>query len=317
MKATVLVWLDDARPYHEAVEARGLADKVEILSLAEDETPTPELLSRLDAILGWRCPPGLLPKAERLRWIQTLSAGVERWLALPDLPDHVLLTCARGTHRIQMPENILGSLFLVTRNFPQILEDQRGRHWGEWVSLPLDGKVLGILGLGTIGREVALKANALGMRVIGTKRIAADLPAVERVYPPEKFETVLREADFVLLLLPVTPETREIMNAGTLRLMKPSAWLLNFARGALVVDEDLVAAVKGGTIRGAVLDVFRKEPLPREHPFWTTPNIFVLPHIGGDHPERDRLTAGLFAENLGRFLRGAPLLHVVSRERGY
>ncbi len=128
---------------------------------------------------------------------------------------------------------------------------------------------------------------------------------------------MLGASDFVLLLLPVTAATRGFMNAARLRAMQPSAYLLNFARGELVVDADLVEAVRARTIAGAVLDVFVTEPLPPEHPFWVTEGITVLPHIGGLHPERDRLVAELFVENLGRFLDGRPLLHVVDRERGY
>jgi phosphoglycerate dehydrogenase-like enzyme len=317
MTSTVLLWVNEVAPYLDAIETNGLTSQVDLQTVRVEETPAADLLSRCEAMLAWRCPPGLLLKAPRLRWIQALTVGVEQWLALPDLPPKVILTCARGTHQIQMPENILGALFLVTRQFPTILADQRERRWTQRVSEPLAGKTLGILGLGTIGREVALKAAALGLKVIGTKRTPGEVPAVERAYPPEGIEEVLATSDFVLLLLPATSETRGIVNRRMLTLMKPSAWLLNFARGDLIVDADLVEAVKGERIAGAVLDVFREEPLPPGHPFWTTPGIIVLPHIGGLHPERDHFVARLFADNLERFLSGQPLRHVVFRERGY
>ena len=155
------------------------------------------------------------------------------------------------------------------------------------------------------------------MRVIGVRRGGARVEGVERVYAPDRADEVLKAADFVLLLLPSTAETRGYMNAARLAQMKPSAYLLNFGRGDLVVDQDLVAAVKAGVIAGAVLDVFTTEPLPKEHPFWTTPGITVLPHIGGLHPERDRIVAGLWIENLRRFLDGRPLLQLVDRALGY
>ena len=132
------------------------------------------------------------------------------------------------------------------------------------------------------------------MRVIGTKRTPASVPHVDKVYTQEETDEVLGASDFVVLLLPTTPETRNFINKDRLRAMKPTAWLLNFARGALIVDADLIAAVQSKTIAGAVLDVFRKEPLPETHPFWQTEGILVLPHLGGGHPERPRLVAEIF-----------------------
>jgi phosphoglycerate dehydrogenase-like enzyme len=140
---------------------------------------------------------------------------------------------------------------------------------------------------------------------------------VAQVFPPERTREVLAASDFVLLLLPATPDTDNFMNAERLAMMKPTAWLLNFGRGHLIQDYDLVAAVKANQIAGAVLDVFRQEPLPADHPFWKTERIIVLPHLGGPHPQRDRFVARLFVENLGRFLDGKPLRELVDRKAGY
>jgi phosphoglycerate dehydrogenase-like enzyme len=216
-----------------------------------------------------------------------------------------------------MPENILGALFHLTKPFAAAQRDQETRRWTRHVSEPLAGKTLGILGLGAIGQEVARKAAALELTVIGTRREPRPVPHVARVLPPEGTAEILGAADFVLLLLPVTPGTRDFMDTARLAAMRPTAWLLNYGRGELVVDADLVDAVKRGVIAGAVLDVFRTEPLPEGHAFWTTPGIMVLPHFGGLHPARDELVASLFVENLRRFLGGQPLQHVVDRIRGY
>jgi phosphoglycerate dehydrogenase-like enzyme len=253
----------------------------------------------------------------RLRWLQALTAGVEGWLALPDLPAGLTLTCARGTHRVQMPENILGALFHLTKPYAGIALDQKDKRWRRRVSETLAGATLGILGLGAIGQELARKAEALEMRVIGTRRRPVPMPHVERVYGPADTDAVLAASDFVLLLLPVTPETRGFMNAARLKRMKPGAYLLNFGRGELIVDADLIEAVTARTIAGAVLDVFTTEPLPAEHPFWGTEGILVLPHIGGLHPGRDHIVAELFADNLRRFLAGQPLRETVDLARGY
>src|SRR5581483_4653404 len=216
-----------------------------------------------------------------------------------------------------MPENIIGALFYVAKPYAQAMENQKQAKWVRAVAQPLTGKTLGILGLGAIGQRVALIARTLGMRVIGTKRRPAAVPHVAAVYSPEQTGEVLRQSDFVVLLLPATPETDNFMDAQRLSMMKPSAWLFNFGRGHLIKDDDLVAAVKAGRIAGAMLDVFREEPLPAAHPFWRTERIIVLPHIGGPHPQRDRFVARLFVENLGRFLDGKPLKETVDRATGY
>jgi len=316
-KPVILFWAGDPTAYRAAIERAGLADRIEFHAAPMSAPPPADVFARCEAMLAFRAAPGVLPKAPRLRWIQALTAGVEGWLALPDLPESVALSCARGTHRVQMPENILGALFHLTKPYMAAALDQREHKWTRRVSSDIAGKTLGILGLGAIGQELARKAAVLEMRVIGTKRAPGPVPHVDRVYPPEGMAEVLGASDFVLLLLPVTAETRGIVNAKTLALMKPSAYLLNFGRGDLIVDDDLIAAVKARTIAGAVLDVFRTEPLPPEHPFWATEGILVLPHIGGNHPERDLVVAELFAENVRRFLEGQPLLHAVDRQRGY
>jgi phosphoglycerate dehydrogenase-like enzyme len=258
-----------------------------------------------------------LPTMPNLRWAQALTAGVEGWLALPDLPPGLTLTCARGTHRESMPENILGALFHITKPFAAIAEDQKKSLWGHRIATPLNGRTLGILGLGAIGQEVARLATALGMRVIGTKRRPAPMQDLAEVLPPDRTDDVLAQSDYVLLLLPATPETANFINAERLGRMKQSAWLLNFGRGHLIQDDDLIEAVKSKRIAGAVLDVFRQEPLPKEHKFWTTEGILVLPHIGGPHPDRDNIVARLFVENLRRFLDGQPLKELVDRAVGY
>jgi glyoxylate/hydroxypyruvate reductase A len=316
-KPLLLLWADGAAPYAAAIEAAGLAGRLRVEVVPHATMPDDALLAEAEALLSRGPPPGVLARMPKLRFVQALTAGVEHWLSRPDLRPDLALSCARGTHRVQMPENILGALFHITKPYAAIAGDNAAHRWTRRVSSTLAGKTLGILGLGAIGAELARKAAALEMHVIGTRRGSEEVPHVDRLYPPEATDEVLAASDFVVLLLPATPATENIMDAARLATMKPSAWLLNFGRGALIKDEDLVAAVRAGTIAGAVLDVFRTEPLPADHPFWAEEKITVLPHIGGLHAERDQMVATLLVENLHRFAEGAPLTQLVDRQAGY
>jgi phosphoglycerate dehydrogenase-like enzyme len=316
-RAHILLWTDNTTTYLDAIKAAGLADRVAIDSLPRKEKPSAEQLARTEALMAPAVPPGLLPSMPKLRWAQSMTAGVEGWLALPDLPKNLTLTCARGTHTESMPENIMASLFYVAKPLAIAASNKQAGKWVHTVAQPLTGKTLGILGVGAVAGEVARMAKAFGMTVIGTKRRPEKIANVDEVLPAERTDEVLARSDFLLLLLPATPTTDNFINAERLSRMKPTAWLLNFGRGHLIKDDDLIAAVKNKTIAGAVLDVFRQEPLPAEHPFWKTDGILVLPHIGGPHPQRDRFVAKLFVDNLGRFLDGTPLKEVVDRTAGY
>ena len=313
----VLLWNPSPAPYVEAIKAAGLADRVVVQTLAPGAKPSAEQMEQAEVLMAYTVPPGVLGAMPKLRWAQAMTAGVEGWIELPDLPPSLMLTCARGTHEESMPENIIGALLYVAKPYAAAAENQKSAKWVRTVPEPLTGKTLGILGVGVIGEKVARIASTLGMRVIGTRRRPEPVPNVQSVLPTERTDELLAQADFVLLLMPATRETENFMNADRLRRMKPSAWLLNFGRGQLVKDEDLVAAVKDKRIAGAVLDVYRQEPLPAEHPFWTTKGIVVLPHLGGPHPQRDKFVARLFVDNLARFLDGKPLREVVDRKLGY
>jgi phosphoglycerate dehydrogenase-like enzyme len=316
-RANILLWTDSTAAYLDAIKAAGLAGRVAIDTVPRKEKPSPEQLARTEALMAYVVPPGVLPAMPKLRWAQAMTAGVEHWLAMPDLPKKLVLTCARGTHRESMPENIIGALLYAAKPYAQAVENQKLRKWVQKPAQPLTGKTLGILGLGAIGQDVARIAALLGLRVIGTRRRPQPMDGVAEVLPPERTPDVLAQSDFVLLLLPSTPQTDNLIDAERLALMKPTAWLFNFGRGQLIVDDDLVAAVKAKKIAGAMLDVYRQEPLPAERPFWATEGIIVLPHIGGPHPQRDQIVARLFVDNLERFLDGKPLKEVVDREAGY
>ena len=316
-KPLMLLLYGNTKPYEASLAASGLADQFEIAAIAPDKGPSPDQLAEAEVLLAMSAPDGLIGRMPKLKWVQSLTVGVDHWLERKDLTPKHVLTAARGTHRVQMPENILGAIFHITKNYMAAALQQRDSKWVRRVSQPIAGKTLGILGLGAIGQELARKAAALELKVIGTKRTVEPVAHVDKVYAPEQIDEVLSQSDYVVLLLPVTDATNNLMNAARLARMKPDAWLLNFGRGHLINDQDLIAAVKSKVIAGAILDVFRTEPLPSDHPFWTTEGIMVLPHIGGGHPTRDRMVAELFTGNVRRYLAGEPLKEVVDRARGY
>ena len=316
-KPLMLLWVADSKHFQASLAEAGLADRFDIAHVVPGASATDEQLGRAEVMLAFGAPPGTLAKMPRLKMIQSMTAGVDGWMARKDLRPDLPLSAARGTHLPQMPENILGALFHITKHYATIADNQKQSKWVRSQSATLAGKTLGILGLGAIGADLARRAAALDMRVVGTRRTSEPVPHVERVYAPSATNEILGQSDFVVLLLPVTPHTESMFDRARLQKMKQSAWLINFGRGALIVDDDLVAAVKAREIAGAVLDVFRTEPLPSEHPFWQTPGITVLPHIGGGHPDRDKWVAALFTENVRRHLSGEPLKELVTREKGY
>jgi glyoxylate/hydroxypyruvate reductase len=315
-KPVCMIWLNEAQLFEQALAKARVPDHVEVRAFGVSDNIPDDVLARTEMLVAWR-PEACVQRMPRLRYVQAMTAGVDQWLASHVLNRNVTLCCARGTHRVSMPENILGAIFHLTKPYMAAALDQRDSKWSRRQSIPLSGKTLGILGLGAIGQELARKADALEMRVIGTKLRPQPLPHVAKVYAQDATDEVLAASDFVLLLLPPTPDTENFINAQRLKAMKPSAWLLNFARGALIVDADLIAAVRAKTIAGAVLDVFREEPLPSSHPFWQTEGILVLPHIGGGHPQRTAAVAELFAENAARYLTGEPLKSIVDKALGY
>lgn len=215
MPRQALLWVDNAEVFRQALEAAGLS--LDIQSFGRDEIPPAAMVRDIELMLAWQAPPGFLDHMPRLQWIQTPNVGVREWLERTDLRADIALSCGRGVHRVQMPENILGALFHITKYYWDYVLRQRDKRWGRHLSEPLAGKTLGILGLGTIGQELARKAEALEMRVIGTKRAPRALAHVEKVYGPEATDEVLAQSDYVLLLLSLTLETRGHHEHGALQ----------------------------------------------------------------------------------------------------
>jgi glyoxylate/hydroxypyruvate reductase A len=310
----VLVYHPDeteARAYAGLVRAPRRAVAVDVAWRPEDAAGP---IADAEILYAWKFPADLLARAPRLRWVQCMGAGVERFL-VPELPPRVAVTRAAGIFGPWMAEYTLGWCLWVTQRMERFRAQQRQRRWVEVNPLKLRGATLCVVGLGDIGRSIARAAHGLGMRVIGVTRGGRAAPPAERVYPAPAIRAALARADFAVLTLPLTPETRGLIGAAELAAMKPSAWLLNVGRGALIQEDALVRALRGRGIGGAVLDVFDTEPLPRSHPLWRLDNAVVTPHISG--PSTPPEIAPIFDDNLRRYLAGRPLRHRVDRRRGY
>jgi phosphoglycerate dehydrogenase-like enzyme len=288
--------------------------------VAEVERQAQHYLEPAEVLVGWlQLPRPARARAARLRWIQSLSAGIER--ADPELYRGVVVTNASGVAAPAMAEYVIAVMLMFAKAFPRMLRNQLAHRWDRRLeAFELSGKTCGIVGMGAIGGEVARRAKALEMRVLGLRRSTVPRPTdryADALLTSAELPRLLAESDYVVLAAPLTPETRHLIGSAELRQMKRTAVLINVGRGALVDEGALVTALREGTIRGAGLDVFETEPLPPESPLWEMENVVVTPHFsaGGDrYAER---AADLVCDNLRRYLAGEPLRNVVDLERGY
>ena len=312
---SVLVYYPDdaeARRYAALIRPpRGRVD-VHVAASADDAARVAPLV---DVIYGWKVPPAIYGKADKLAWLQVMGAGVD-WALVPELPSRVVVTRVPGVFGPWMAEYVLAWCTFVTQRVETYRAAQRDRRWIDTVlPMRLRGTTLLVVGLGEIGRTIARTASAVGMRVLGVSRSGAAVRGVDRVYRASALRRALPLADWVVITTPLTPATRGLIGPDELAAMKPSAWLLNVARGPIVNEAALVDALRRRSIAGAVLDVFETEPLPKEHPLWGLDNVVVTPHISG--PSTPEEIGPVFAENLRRFIAKRPLRHVIDRRLGY
>lgn len=260
--------------------------------------------------------------AGRLRWIQSPAAGVAG-LLFPGLRESgVTLTNASGIHGDAMAEHVVAVSIVLFRQMHVAIRRQAAHAWvkdDQSAFRTLRGRVMGVVGLGSIGTAVADRAAALGMDVVAVRRnVDAPRPAfVSAVHPPAELDAVLAESDVVVLTAPLTADTRGLIGGGQLRRMKRDAILVNVARGKLIHEGELAAELARGTIAGAALDVFEHEPLAPGNPLWDLPNVIVTPHTSGFRDNYWTLAVDLFASNIRRFERGEPLANVVDKAAGY
>lgn len=223
----------------------------------------------------------LFAKAVKLKWIQALVTGTDYYVSLLAGREDIFLTSTRGIHTTQMSELALIHMFMLNRGFRRIIHNEDKAHWDRLDQRVLEEKTVGILGVGVIGAELAKRCKALGMTVLGISRTARDLPGFDGFFSRDQLAEVAAQVDFLIVLVPLEPDTRFIVDARIIGAMKETAYLINIARGGVVDEDALGEAVAAGSIAGAGLDAFLQEPLPPEHPFWKMENILVTPKLGG------------------------------------
>jgi phosphoglycerate dehydrogenase-like enzyme len=274
-------------------------------------------LADAEVLLAFRFPVERLPEARRLRWLQLTSAGADHLLDGRDALRTVTVTNTRGIHVEVMADYALGVIVMLQWGFPRLFRQQQARVWRQQSTEPLAGKRLGIVGVGAVGGEIARRGAAVGMEVLGVRRDPGPVAGVSRMFGPDGLRDLLPLCDFVVLTVPGTPATRHLLGEAELRRMRPTAFLVNLARGSVVDEPALVRALQDGAIAGAALDVFETEPLPPASPLWAMENVIVTPHISGEPDEYPRRVMTVFAENLVRWRQGRPLTNVVQLDRGY
>lgn len=311
-------------PATQVDRLRGEFPEVEFVSPA-DMADAGRALPRADIVLGWAVRAENFERAERLQWIQITAAGLGSLLFPELIASNVVVTNGRGLHAVAMAEHTIGVLLAFARRLHLARDAQRD---GEWIQPALSrdggsfrtlgGATLGLVGLGSIGVEIATRARALGMRVIAVRKHPRSDPApADAQWGMERLDDLLAESEWVVLAAPLTDETRGLIGVRRLERMRRDAVLVNLGRGALVDEGALVDALRARRIAGAALDVFEREPLPPDSPLWGMRDVILTPHVSGLGPRYWERAADLFAENLKRWLADRPLLNVVDKRAGY
>lgn len=310
MSHRLLIYHVDARLYHEIL-AKSLS-RLEIRSATHPEEAW-DFMEEAEIILSWQIPDNLLMRARRLRWFASMAAGNEDLVKNPNLPESVILTKAT-VYGGMMAEYVFAYLLYFSRNLSKHFEDQGKKSWDRRRPERLRGRAMGILGLGSVGQEIARRGKQFGMRIVGFERTPERMKNVDQVYGPRDLKKMIPLVDYLVVALPLTPETYHLLGEEELSLIKDGAILFSIGRGKTMDEVALTQVLKIGRIR-AVLDVFEDEPLPPGSELWNMENVIITPHVSGINiPEE---ICEEFARNYRRWVKGKKLIGLVDRERGY
>jgi glyoxylate/hydroxypyruvate reductase len=286
----------------------------------DDEQRFLEMLGRAEVVLDF--PSGhyrdLPAVAPRLRWLQSTSAGIGQMVKRVGLDrTDITFTTASGVHARPLADFCLMAMLMFAKNYVWMERDKKAKRWERYCGEELTGKTLAIVGIGRVGQEVARHGKRMDMRVTGMRRSDAPVPDVDKLFDRAELHAMLREADFLVLAAPHTPETEGIIGEAELAVLKPSAVLINIGRGALVDEDALIQALQQRRLAGAALDVLRDEPPPQDSPLWDMPNVIISPHSASTVTQENARITDIFCDNLRRYLSGQPLRNVLDKERLY
>ena len=312
-RIAVLITGSDIGPEKLAAEARAVSPRLDVTVLP-DKDALRQLAAQAEVIAG-ALPASLLPEAPRLKWLHSWAAGVD---VTPEIKaSAVTFTSSKGNGAIPLAEHVILLMLMLARKSAEIVQAQREHRWAKSVHGELTGQTLGIIGLGNSGSDLARKARAFHMRVLGVRRTPTPHPDVDEQFPRSRLHDFLARCDWVAMTAPVTPETRHMMGEAEFRAMKPTAHYICISRGGTADPDALYRALDEGWIAGAGLDAHEIEPLPADSPFWDAPNTVVTPHYGATTPLTYRRGADIFLDNLRRYVEREPLVNVVDKEAGY
>ena len=312
------VWIRLNLPEKEFSALRAGAPQCEFCQ-GNDAVIDAHWLRQVDAVFTEESlPDELTQKMPSLKWLHVTRGGVNIYLTSDVRQRPIWVTSSKGIHGTAFSEFALACIFALAKKLPQCWEAQSQSQWGRFVPEDLEGRTLGIVGLGTVGLALAKKAKGLGLSVLATKRTATERPDfVDGLGGPEYLPTLLKQSDFIVLCLASIPSTANILGENELRSMKKSAYLINLTGGNAIEENLLVRALKEGWFAGAALDAFSRQPLPADSELWALPNVIISPRIGGLSAQKWSLLLPIFMDNLKRFTAGEPLMNVVDKELGY
>jgi len=291
------------------------APDAQVVNCTEEQLP--QEIADAEVFFGFHSPE-VFQNAAKLKWIQTMSAGMEIFM-VPELTERGLVICnASGIHAHPVTETAWALTAAVARGFATYFRHQHDHRWEFGPQYDLDEGTAGIIGMGGIGRRYARIAVAFGMRVVSVDLHLTEKPEnVDELWPMDRLDELLKVSDVVLVACPFSSETYNLLDADQLSLMKPTAILVNIARGGIVNEEALSDALRNNRLAGAGLDVTETEPLPTDSPLWDVPNLIISPHGAGRSNHRMRRLTDLYCENLRRYLAGEPLKNVIDQQKGY
>jgi len=310
----VLIFIYNAKTFEEKIKEQYPEFIVKSWSSWKD---CDDFIEEADILICYKISDELLRKAKKLRWIQLLSAGCDHILNLPSFKKDIMLSTAKDIHHIPISEYVMSYVLSICQRSFDYMKLQKERKWAKIERLELENKTLGLIGTGSIGREIARKARVFGMKILGVKRVQAQVEFIDEIYAINNMDTVLSLSDFIVLSLPLLESTKNLIGEKEIGKMKPSACLINIARGEILDEHALVEALKNKKLSGAVLDVFREEPLRQDSELWDVENLIITPHISwsGEYTV-DRLT-DLLLENMVRYVNGEKVKYLVDPDVGY